>query len=159
VARRRRPDSGPTLEAAFERQWQEVGEACGLVSRRFAGGKSMGGRIATQALAGRLLHPSPDGVVCFRYPLHPPGRPDRVRDTHLSSLGAPVLFLHGTQDPFGTPEEMEDLAGRVAGSTLYLVDGANHSLERSADRKRSTADALAAPLDAAAAWMRRQPAL
>jgi hypothetical protein len=140
------PDPGPVLEAALVDVWKEAGAA-------FAGGKSMGGRIASQAAARQLLSPAPAGLVYFGYPLHPPGKPAQRRDAHLPKIDRPMLFLHGTRDPFGSPDEMAALvAGLGAGATLELIDGGDHSLVRPKRQDpdgRSIEDAL----DIAATWM------
>lgn len=122
------PDPGPVLEEAFQSIWQKV--AADAHGPLFAGGKSMGGRIASQAAARGALGPSPAGLVFFGYPLHPPGNPQQRRDRHLPKITAPMLYLHGTRDPFGSPDEMKELVAGLAGATLELVDGGNHSLER-----------------------------
>ena len=68
----------------------------------FIGGKSMGGRIATQVAAADAALPLA-GLVLLGYPLHPPGQPDRLRDAHLPQVARPMLFVQGTRDTFGTP--------------------------------------------------------
>jgi uncharacterized protein len=156
-AGRRLPDRGPVLEAAFQSVWTTVARDRDAAARCFAGGKSMGGRIATQAAAKELLDPPPSGVVCFGYPLHPPGKPDTRRDAHLGAIGRPILFLHGTRDPFGTPDEMTDLVSRLSDSTLHIVDGGDHSLERSGDKKKPRGSSLTEVLDRAAEWMKTCP--
>lgn len=92
------------------------------------GGKSMGGRIASQVAARGGFAPVPAGLVFFGYPLHPPGKPDMRRDRHLPDITVPMLFIHGTKDPFGTREEMRELIDELPTSTLTLVDGGDHSL-------------------------------
>lgn len=95
------------------------------------GGKSYGGRVATMLAASG--HADPDGrtvgVVCCSYPLHPPDRPERLRVDHFGDVAVPVLFLQGTDDPFGSPAELgahlDDLAGAA---TVVAVAGGNHSL-------------------------------
>ena len=84
AAGRKVPDKAPVLEAAFAEVWRDV---VGRRSRRaaagvrlFAGGKSMGGRIASQAAARELFAPAPAGLVFFGYPLHPPAKPEQRRD-------------------------------------------------------------------------------
>jgi len=151
-AKRRVPDPAPKLEEAFAAAWQEaVANARGKL---FAGGKSMGGRIASQAAARRLLEPSPAGLVFFGYPLHPPGKPAQRRDRHLADAGAPMLFLHGERDPFGTPDEMRGLVARVPGARLEIIDDGDHSLVRPkrADPRGASIDHA---LDIAAAWITR----
>jgi hypothetical protein len=140
------PDPGPVLEAAFADVWREAGAV-------FAGGKSMGGRIASQAAAKRLLSPAPAGLVYFGYPLHPPGKPGQRRDAHLPKIDRPMLFLHGTRDPFGSPDEMAALvAGLGASATLKLIDGGDHSLGRP-KRQDPGSRAVEDAMDVAARWM------
>ena len=107
VAKRKVPDPPAVLEKAFAAIWQETIDADRAAGRQvrayFAGGKSMGGRISSQATAHDLLVPAPAGLVFFGYPLHPPGKPDQRRDAHLPAISVPRLFIHGTRDPFGTP--------------------------------------------------------
>jgi hypothetical protein len=154
AAGRKLPDRGPVLEQAFLDAWEELWTALPGSSvtapRVLAGGKSMGGRIASQ-VAPRLT-PGPAGLVFFGYPLHPPGRPADRRDRHLPLVGRPMLFLHGARDPFGSPEEMQALADRLPGTTLALVDGGNHSLL--AGRAHTTAAAPDDVVARAADWMR-----
>ncbi|MEZ5320201.1 MAG: alpha/beta family hydrolase [Vicinamibacterales bacterium] len=150
---RKLPDKGPVLEEAFASAWREVAAGAAGVPL-LAGGKSMGGRIASQAAAGGALVPAPAGLVFFGYPLHPPGRPAQRRDRHLPSITAPLCFLHGTRDPFGTPEEMQALVSTLPLATLALFEDGDHSLVA---RKRQDPDGrlLDRALDVAAAWMLR----
>lgn len=91
----------------------------------FAGGKSLGGRIASMCVADGM---PAAGLVFLGYPLHPPGKPDRIRDEHLHRITVPMLFLQGTRDPFATPDLLagvvRDLGDRA---TLEPVEGGNHS--------------------------------
>ena len=147
--KRRAPDPAPVLEEAFGGVWSEVTSGA---KRVFAGGKSMGGRISSQATAAGTLSPPPTGLVFFGYPLHPPGKPTQRRDKHLPAIRPPMLFLHGTRDPFGTPEEMRDLVASLPMATLHLVDEGDHSLavpKRRDPNGRSLDDAM----DVAAAWI------
>ncbi len=151
-AKRRLPDPPAVLEEAFARAWTDAaGRAGGKI---FAGGKSMGGRISSQAAARGLLDPAPAGLVFFGYPLHPPGKPAQTRDRHLSEIVAPLLFLHGSRDPFGSPDEMRALVARLAPAQLEVIDGGDHSLVRpkGADPAGLSVDHA---LDVAAAWMTR----
>ncbi len=93
-----------------------------------AAGKSMGGRIASQVAAKGGFDPPPAALVFFGYPLHPPNQPAKRRDEHLPRVTAPMLFLHGTRDPFGSPDEMRELVASLPGATLQLIDGGDHSL-------------------------------
>lgn len=151
-AKRRVPDPAPKLEDAFRAVWLDVaGNARGKI---LAGGKSMGGRIASQAAARGLLDPSPAGLVFFGYPLHPPGKPTQRRDRHLPDLNAPMLFLHGERDPFGTPDEMRKLVARLPGAQLEIIDEGDHSLVRP-KRADPRGESIDHALDFAAAWITR----
>jgi predicted alpha/beta-hydrolase family hydrolase len=123
---RKLPDRGPILEQAWAEQWTRV--AASTSGPVFAGGKSMGGRIASQVAARGGFSPMPAGLVFFGYPLHPPGKPEMRRDRHLPDITIPMLFLQGTRDPFGTREEMRELIDELPTSTLAIVDGGDHSL-------------------------------
>jgi predicted alpha/beta-hydrolase family hydrolase len=141
------PDPPVVLERAFADVWRDAGA-------RFAGGKSMGGRIASQAAAKHALAPLPTGLVYFGYPLHPPGKPAQRRDAHLSDIDAPMLFLHGTRDPFGSPDEMRDLVATLGPrATLHLVDGGDHSLVLP-KRQDPKGQSLEQAMDVAASWIR-----
>ena len=63
------------------------------------------------------------------YPLHPPGRPDRLRAAHLSQIGVPMLFIQGSRDPFGTPEELRPVLAGCPHARLRVVEGGDHSLK------------------------------
>ncbi len=144
------PDPGAMLEDAFRDVWASVRDAGPM----FAGGKSMGGRIASQAAAKNVLDPAPAGLVCFGYPLHPPGKPAQRRDKHLPAIAAPMLFLHGTRDPFGSPDEMRALVGVLLGATLEIIEGGDHSL--AAPKRQDPGGAsLDRAMDVAAAWLLR----
>ncbi|MGA9897611.1 MAG: alpha/beta fold hydrolase [Terriglobales bacterium] len=95
--------------------------------RAFLGGHSYGGRQASMLCAEQpgLV----EGLLLCSYPLHPPGKPDRLRTQHLPDLRIPVLFVHGTKDPFGTIEELEAARKLIPGKTALLrVEGAGHDL-------------------------------
>ena len=117
------PDRPARLEACY----RAAITAAPPNPRLLIGGKSMGGRIASQVAAS-----SADGLaglVFLGYPLHPPGRPDTLRAAHLCKIGRPMLFVQGTRDDFGTPDELEPLLqGFEPHPELYAVDGGDHSL-------------------------------
>jgi len=127
---RRMPDRAPALEACYSAVISAVRDRVESARRSlFIGGKSMGGRIATQvaaADAGTRV----DGLVLLGYPLHAPGRPNERRDAHLPSVGRPMLFVQGSRDAFGTPAELSPILARL-GSTasLHVVDGGDHSFK------------------------------
>lgn len=144
---RKVPDRGPVLEAAFAAQWAKV--AATSTGPIYAGGKSMGGRIASQVAAAGAFSPAPAGLIFFGYPLHPPGNPEQRRDRHLPNITVPMLFVHGTRDPFGSKEEMRELIDELPTSTLNLVEGGDHSLVTGRGKPVS-----AAVLDYVRDWMR-----
>ncbi len=91
----------------------------------FCGGKSYGGRMATHIAAEGVPM---DGLVLLSYPLHPPGKQDRLRVEHLPDVNAPMLFVQGTRDPFATPELLEEAVRSLNAAKLVRVDGGDHSL-------------------------------
>lgn len=129
-ARRRLPDRNEILEATWRAVLAAVRARNDGGSRLFAAGKSMGGRIATQ-VASDWDSPAEkvDGLVSFGYPLHPPGRPDKLRVAHLPQVKAPALFVQGSRDAFGTPEELRPFVEEMPlGARVYAVEGGDHSL-------------------------------
>jgi predicted alpha/beta-hydrolase family hydrolase len=150
AAGRRVPDRAPVLENAFAQAWREV--AASNTGRLVAGGKSMGGRIASQVTAKGGFDPAPAALVFFGYPLHPPGKPGQRRDRHLPDIDVPTLFLHGTRDPFGTPEEMRKLVAKLPAATLELIEGGDHSL-LAPKRVDPTGASFEQALDRAAAFI------
>jgi predicted alpha/beta-hydrolase family hydrolase len=108
----------------LEATWREaIEQARDTGKRGVAGGRSMGGRIASQVVAqGAAV----DGLVLFAYPLHPPGRAAQARTEHLSRIGAPTLFCSGTRDAYGSPEELDAAVALVPGARLHLLEGADH---------------------------------
>jgi predicted alpha/beta-hydrolase family hydrolase len=95
--------------------------------RIFLGGHSYGGRQSTMLCADEagLV----DGLLLLSYPLHPPRNPDQLRVQHLPRLHTPALFVHGTRDPFGSPEEVETALSLIPAKTLLLrIEGGGHDL-------------------------------
>ncbi len=116
----------PGAQAQSEECYRNVADA----SRRphlplYLGGKSYGGRIATHIVADGFVA---DGLVLLSYPLHPPGKPERIRDAHLGSIDVPMLFIQGTKDPFATPDLLDATVGRLPRARLHRIDGGDHSL-------------------------------
>ena len=123
-ARRRVPDKPAVLEATVSAVAAHARSALGA-SRLVLGGKSMGGRIASQAVAQGLRA---DGLVLLGYPLHPPGRFDTLRDRHLPAITAPMLFVQGTRDAFARWDLLEALLARLsAHASLHRVEDGDHS--------------------------------
>jgi uncharacterized protein len=90
----------------------------------FIGGKSMGGRMASMVADEMNVR----GLICFGYPFHPPGKPDRPRTKHLETLKTPALILQGTRDPFGSPQ---DVAGYKLSPSIRVewLEGGDHSVK------------------------------
>jgi predicted alpha/beta-hydrolase family hydrolase len=128
--RRKIPDRAPLLEDCYASVIRAVRERVESARRTlFIGGKSMGGRIATQVAAADAALPVA-GLVLLGYPLHPPGQPDRLRDGHLPLVRRPMLFVQGSRDSFGTPDELAPILVRLAPVPLvYAVDNADHSFK------------------------------
>jgi len=94
----------------------------------FIGGKSMGGRVASM-LAATADCPGPlAGVLCFGYPFHPPGKPERWRISHLPDLGCPACVIQGTRDAFGRPDEVAAYPEIGRSLTLHWFEGCDHDL-------------------------------
>ena len=141
-AGRRTPDQAVNAIAAFRAVFDVAAERGGG-RQVLGGGKSYGGRIASMAAADGMPAAA---LVFLGYPLHPPGKPERIRDEHLYGLSIPMLFLHGTKDPFADPALLADVVHRLGDrATLVDVDGAGHSFERSRKDDAATVGASLAP--------------
>ena len=114
----------------------------------------MGGRIASQLVAAHPDGLGVAGLVLLGYPLHPPARPDKVRSAHLSSIKAPILFVQGTRDTFGTPEELRSVVSDCQNARLHLVEGGDHSFKRRGQTALSPKDAPNGIQDAIEHWIR-----
>jgi uncharacterized protein len=91
------------------------------------GGRSMGGRMCSMAVAEGLPGA---GLVLIAYPLHPPGRADKLRVDHFSDITVPCLFVSGTRDPFAAPDELETRTGTITGGVTHVwIDGGRHELK------------------------------
>lgn len=141
LAGRRAPDRAPVLCAAVHDAAVAIGAPAVVL-----GGRSMGGRMCSMVVADPPdTMPRVVGLVLVAYPLHPPRRPDRLRVEHLGRITAPCLFVSGTRDAFGSPEELcAATATMQAPVTQVWIDGAGHDL-RGADE--AVAGAVAAWLD------------
>jgi uncharacterized protein len=123
------PDKAPVLEATW-RDAVAAARAHEALTQLplFIGGKSMGGRIASQVAAQGIDGVA--GLVYLGYPLHPPGRPDQRRDKHLPSITQPMLFVQGTRDLFGTAEEIRALLPDLnPHASLLVVPDGDHSFK------------------------------
>jgi len=123
------PDPRARLESCYQAVIKTAQTNRKLKKNRLViGGKSMGGRIASQVAAI-----APDGIaglVFLGYPLHPPGRPDKLRDAHLKEIHAPMLFVQGARDTFGTADEISAVIKRLRlPATLQVIESGDHSLK------------------------------
>lgn len=126
---RKAPDRAPKLIACIVEEAAALVEAAGVAPESLVlGGRSMGGRMCSMAVGEGL---PAAGLVLISYPLHPPGRPDRLRTEHLPNLHLPCLFVSGSRDAFGTPAELEAATATIPGAVTHLwIDGAGHELRR-----------------------------
>jgi predicted alpha/beta-hydrolase family hydrolase len=146
--RRRRP-KGPPSPSTSPADRDGIRAACAAFRPEsdgplFVGGHSYGGRQASMAVAedGTGLA---DGLLLTSYPLHPPGKPDRLRTEHLPSIDVPTLVVHGSTDPFGTTEEMADAIALIPGPTRIVeLEKVGHDLN---PKKKPTATLTADAVD------------
>lgn len=119
----------------------------------FAGGRSFGGRMTSQAQAAQAL-PGVRGLVFFAFPLHPPAKPGIERAEHLAAIKIPQLFLQGSRDEFARLDLLEATVKSLGGlATLKLLDAADHAFHVPAKTGRKDAEVLGEALDTARAWM------
>ena len=128
------PDQKPKLEACFRAVIEAIAKHRKLKSNRLVvGGKSMGGRIASQVVAARAEAPlavDVSGLVFLGYPLHPPGNPAKLRVEHLEHIQKPMLFVQGTRDALGTPDEIQPFVKNLRPpAKIYAIEGGDHSFK------------------------------
>mgnify|MGYP002634093403 CR=1 FL=1 len=157
---RRAPDRAPKLEACY-RAVAPLVRAGAPQRALFIGGKSMGGRIATHIAAGPdptdeagMAAADVTGVVALGYPLHPPGRPDKMRDAHLPRIRVPVLVVQGARDTFGTEAELRPVLARMPNATLHVIDGGDHSLRIRRKSAPPKDEIYAGVMDEIIGWVR-----
>jgi predicted alpha/beta-hydrolase family hydrolase len=128
---RRVPDPKAKLESCYRSVIEAAGKHNKLKGNRIViGGKSMGGRIASQVAAAEENADQIAALVFLGYPLHPPGKPDQLRDAHLENIGSPMLFLQGSRDAFGTADEIRTVIKKCRlPATLFVVEGGDHSFK------------------------------
>jgi uncharacterized protein len=121
---RRAPDPAPFLEETWRAAFAAASDRA-KSEPVWAGGKSLGGRIASMVVADGM---AAAGLVFLGYPLHPPGKPERIRDEHLYRIEVPMLFLEGTRDPFATPELLHGVIAKLGKrASLVAIEGGDHS--------------------------------
>jgi uncharacterized protein len=150
--RSRRPDAPAIAHATVRAAVEEAARCCpGLVL--FAGGKSFGGRMTSQAQAIAPL-PGVRGLVFLGFPLHPAGKPSETRARHLSDVGIPMLFIQGTRDKLAESQLLEPLVKRLgASASLHPVQEADHSFEVLARSGRKHDEVIREVVDMMAAWI------
>lgn len=128
------PDQKPKLESCFRAVIETIAKHRRLKNNRLVvGGKSMGGRIASQVVAARDDQPlalDVSGLVFLGYPLHPPGQTAKLRVEHLEHIKKPMLFVQGTRDALGTPEEIQPFVKNLRPpAKIYAIEGGDHSFK------------------------------
>jgi predicted alpha/beta-hydrolase family hydrolase len=152
--RRRVPDTGPELERCYVAAIRTFRTR--LVNQPlFIGGKSMGGRIATQVVAAdAAVRAVVAGIVLLGYPLHPPGRPRQLRASHLSGVSRPMLFVQGRRDVFGTPGELTPLLESLDPvPAVSIIEEGDHSFKVRAATKVPQEEVYRRIQDTIAAWI------
>lgn len=151
---RRSPDTEAVLRDAWRAAF-EAAEARRKGEPVWASGKSLGGRIVSMCAADGEIHPA--GLVFLGYPLHPPGKPERIRDEHLDQIEVPMLFLQGTSDPFASADLLRRVVKRLRDrATMVPFEGAGHSFEVRG-RKRDAREVGASLAPHAAGFIREHP--
>ena len=149
---RRAPDRAPKLMAAIREEIARLGKG-----ELVMGGRSMGGRMCSMVAAGVDGESPPTGLaglVLICYPLHPPGKPQQLRVEHLPEIRVPCLFVSGTRDPFGTPDELTEWTSTIPAPVTHVwVEGGGHDLKRA---DATIADATATFVKSVATSPRRR---
>ncbi len=121
---RKSPDPEQTLRDVWLAAFEEA-TARAKGAPVFVGGKSLGGRIASMCVADGM---PAAGMVFLGYPLHPPGKPERIRDEHLYRIDVPMLFIQGTRDPFAQPELLARVLKKLGDRAEHVsIEGGDHS--------------------------------
>jgi len=128
LAGRRVPDRSPVLLEAVRRGVADLRASLPEGAPVVIGGRSMGGRMCSMAIADGL---DAAGLICVSYPLHPPGRHDKLRVAHFPAVHVPSLFISGDADAFGSPDELRHHLSALGGPyDLSLIEGVGHDLKR-----------------------------
>jgi predicted alpha/beta-hydrolase family hydrolase len=152
--RSKRPDPPDVAQAAVRAAVGEAGVRLPGVPL-FAGGKSFGGRMTSQAQAAQPL-PHVEGLVFVGFPLHPAGKPGTARAEHLAGVEIPMLFLQGTRDALADLDLVRGTTAKLADrATLHVVDGADHAFHVLVRSGRNDEQVREELLDTMAGWMQR----
>ena len=153
--RRGGPDKNDKLEACWRAVIETVRTHKKLKRNKLAiGGKSMGGRIASQVAAAGVGDLA--GLVFLGYPLHPPGNPEKLRSKHLPLIKSPMLFIQGSRDTFGTEDEMRPIVKKLPRATLHIIAGGDHSLKVPKSAGVTQPELYAAVQDEIVRWLKSQ---
>ncbi len=154
----KRPDSPAVAQATIRAAVTEAARRLPEVPL-FAGGKSFGGRMTTQAQATEPL-PGVKGIVLVGFPLHPAGKPSTERAVHLAGVEVPMLFLQGTRDGLAELDLIRETTASLGKrATLHIVEGADHAFHVLVRSGRNDAQVREELLDTMAAWMKHQNGL
>jgi predicted alpha/beta-hydrolase family hydrolase len=149
-----RPDPPPVAQAAVRAAVAKAGELAPDLPL-FAGGRSYGGRMTSQAQATAPL-PGVRGLVFLGFPLHPAGKPGIERADHLERVTIPMLFVSGSRDPLAETQLLQPLVARLGGhASLHVVEGGDHGLRVLVSSGRTNDEAQAEALDTVAAWVKK----
>jgi predicted alpha/beta-hydrolase family hydrolase len=157
---RERGRKAPDREAALESAYQAAIDFLrthptyrpGML---FVGGKSMGGRIASQIAARAGDDFAAAGLVLLAYPLHAPGRPERIRDAHLGALRQPTLFVSGTRDPLAPHESLDDVVSHLEPASIVWIEDGDHSFKMPRGSGRAAEDVAQQISEEVAGWLDR----
>jgi predicted alpha/beta-hydrolase family hydrolase len=146
------PDQKAKLELCYQAVIDAASRHQKLKSNRLViGGKSMGGRIASQVAAAgdeRIA-----GLVFLGYPLHPPGQPQKLRTDHWPSIKVPMLFVQGTRDSLGTPDEINPILKKLKlPAQIYVIETGDHSFKVQKSGGIAQADVFERAMDHIAKW-------
>ena len=124
------PDKTPVLIETVRKAVMQAAQHWGCATNEIViGGRSMGGRMCSMAIADAENTLEVAGLVCVCYPLHPPKQPNKLRSEHLPRVTAPSLFISGTRDEFGTVDELTAATKPMKKKTHVWIDGARHDLK------------------------------
>lgn len=149
-ARRRVPDRREILEESYRTIVDQARKERQKPSRVFIGGKSMGGRIASQIAADGV---DVNGLFFLGYPLHPIGKTDQLRDEHLYKIRKPMLFVSGTRDAFARRDLLEKVVTKIGpNATVHWIQEGDHSF-KTPDAKTGSSDTLQEALSSIVTWL------
>lgn len=148
-AHRRVPDRREVLEESYRTIVDQARNGSRRPARMFIGGKSMGGRIASQVAANGV---DVDGLFFLGYPLHPIGKTDLLRDEHLYRIRKPMLFVSGTRDSFARRDLLEKVVSKIGSNAqIHWIENGDHSF-KTPDAKPGNGDTLHEALSSLVTW-------